>query len=218
MGQKINKSIIIDAKIKTTLEGMDQTVSKLNEGLRKGVANLDLTKGIGNSISKNIDKFKDEYDKFSKSLKPLGDGKGFALDFNDSKEAIKSGEQMVKIFSELKRVVGNFEDLSIIDAKKLFPDAFDSRVDDLQRKIEGFQKNLNKLEIKRLEVSAAKDNIKELEDEGKRIQELLNARMEMTIQDEQARNTLKEVNEQLDQIRDKARQDLTLKISEERAK
>jgi hypothetical protein len=59
--------------------------------------------------------FKEEYNKF---LRLTSNNE---LKFADTKEAIHSGEQMIKIFKELERVVGNFDDLTIVDAKKLFP-------------------------------------------------------------------------------------------------
>jgi hypothetical protein len=38
---------------------------------------------------------------------------------------------LIKTFREIRRIVGDFDDLTIIDAKKIFPEAFDSRVSDL---------------------------------------------------------------------------------------
>ena len=78
--------IVIDAKIKTTLDGMNETLAKLDKGLREGTTKLDLTKGVGNSISKQMETFKTEYQKFAQMTK---DNK---VSFMDSKDAIRSGE------------------------------------------------------------------------------------------------------------------------------
>ena len=61
---------------------------------------------------------------------------------------------MVKIFKELQRVVGNFEELTLFDAKKMFPQAFDARVSELQNKMKNFQETLSRLEIKGIEVKS----------------------------------------------------------------
>jgi hypothetical protein len=44
---------------------MNETLSKLDKGLRDGTTKLDLTKGVGNSISKQMETFKTEYQKFA---------------------------------------------------------------------------------------------------------------------------------------------------------
>ena len=56
--KQINQSIVIDAKVKATLEGMSQVVADLNKGLREGATKIDLTKGIGNTVSKQITPFR----------------------------------------------------------------------------------------------------------------------------------------------------------------
>jgi hypothetical protein len=89
-----------------------------------------------------MDKFKDEYSKFSKYIE------GGKIDFADSKDAIKSGETLIKTFKEMRRIIGDFDDLTVIDAKKLFPDAFDSRVSDLLKGLNGLSSAMAKLESK----------------------------------------------------------------------
>jgi hypothetical protein len=45
---------------------------------------------------------------------------------------------MLKTFKELKRIVGDFNDLTVFEAKKLFPDAFNNEVEELRKKLSGF--------------------------------------------------------------------------------
>jgi hypothetical protein len=97
---------------------MKKTVAEMRKGLSEGAAKIDVSKGIGASLSKQLSNFKDEYDKFSRLTS------GNLLNLNDSKEALKSGEQMIKIFKEIQRVSGNFKGLTVFDAKKMFPQAF----------------------------------------------------------------------------------------------
>jgi hypothetical protein len=65
------------------------------------------------------------------------------VSFMDSKEAIRSGEQMVKSFNEIRRIVGNFKDMSLLDAKKMFPSAFDSRVGELDKSLSVLKARMN---------------------------------------------------------------------------
>jgi hypothetical protein len=69
---------------------------------------------------------------------------------------------MVKTFSELKRIVGNFEDMSLLDAKKMFPDAFDSRVDLLSKKLNTLRENIVSLDSKKIELNDARQALSDL--------------------------------------------------------
>jgi hemerythrin superfamily protein len=69
---------------------------------------------------------------------------------------------MVKTFSELKRVVGNFEDMSLLDAKKLFPDAFDSKVDLISKKLNTLRENIVSLDSKKIELNDARQALSDL--------------------------------------------------------
>jgi hypothetical protein len=137
---------------------MNDVVSKLNQGLREGTTKVDLTKGVGSSLSKNLDKFKDEYSRFSKFIE------GGKIEFADAKDAVKSGETLIKTYREMKRIVGDFNDLTVLDAKKLFPDAFDSRVSELLGGLDKLSSAMVKLDSKQLDLSTAKTEMKELRD------------------------------------------------------
>jgi hypothetical protein len=64
---------------------MDDVVSKLNKGLREAETKIDLTKGIGSSISKYIEKYKEESSRFAQLTS------GNKVEFGDYQDAIKSG-------------------------------------------------------------------------------------------------------------------------------
>jgi hypothetical protein len=74
---------------------MNQTVSQLQDGLKKGITSLDMSKGLGNSLSKTLSTFQDEFKHFSDLTKS---GK---LNFMDSKEAIRSGEKIIEKYREI---------------------------------------------------------------------------------------------------------------------
>jgi hypothetical protein len=146
---------------------MNDVVSKLNKGLREGSTKIDLTKGVGNSLSKNLDKFKDEYGKFSKFIE------GGKIDFIDTKEAVKSGENLIKTFREIKRIAGDFEDLTLIEAKRLFPEAFDSKVSSLLGGLEKLSSSMDKLSSKQLDLSATEKELGELQDRAAELQKIM---------------------------------------------
>jgi hypothetical protein len=107
--------------------------------LREGVTSIDLTKGMGKSFSKLIDSFKRDYSTFAK----LTEGGG--IEFSRSAEGIKAGKNLIKTFEELQRIMGDISSKSAIDLKKMFPEAFDSRLDDFRDSLKGLSDNLDKL-------------------------------------------------------------------------
>ena len=60
-----NQTIIINADVIATLKGMDKVVTGLKSGLSEANTKIDFTKGIGASVSKLVDKFKNEFSKFN---------------------------------------------------------------------------------------------------------------------------------------------------------
>ena len=87
--------VIIPVDVQTKLTGLDKVVSDLKKGLESGATKMDLGKGAGASLLKTISKFKEEYANFSKMTQ------GNQLSFGDSKEAIASGNRLLKLFSSL---------------------------------------------------------------------------------------------------------------------
>ncbi len=155
--------IKISAEIEPTLRGMNQIIQKLQEGLSKGSAQIDFTKGAGKQVSRLFDTFTDEYKKFQ-SLTKNGN-----LDILDSKKALQSGEKVISTFRELQRIVGDFSSLTVIDAKKLFPEAFDKRVDDARQALNGLLNTTQKLNNKGIELNSAKAELATLTDKVKEL-------------------------------------------------
>ena len=82
------QTITINAEVITTLKGMDKVIAGLKSGLSEANTKIDFTKGVGASVSKLIDKFKNEFSKFNQ----LTDGG--KLDIGNTKEALKSGQNL----------------------------------------------------------------------------------------------------------------------------
>ena len=155
--------IKISAEIEPTLKGMNQIIQKLQEGLSKGSAQIDFTKGAGKQVSRLFDTFTDEYKKFQ-SLTKNGN-----LDILDSKKALQSGEKIISTFRDLQRIVGDFSSLTVVDAKKLFPEAFDKRVDDTRQALNGLLNITQKLNNKGIELNSAKAELATLTDKVKEL-------------------------------------------------
>jgi hypothetical protein len=103
---------------------MNKVVSELNKGLKEGNTKIDVSKGIGKSLTKELENFKEQFSKLSDLTK------GDKFEFADTKEVLRGGEAVIKSFKEISRLVGEFDDLTLFDAKKLFPDAFNSQVEE----------------------------------------------------------------------------------------
>lgn len=189
---------------------MKKTVAEMRKGLSEGAAKIDISKGIGASLSKQLSNFKDEYDKFSRLTS------GNLLNLNDSKEALKSGEQMIKIFKEIQRVSGNFKGLTVFDAKKMFPQAFQNEVAELQKKLNGIRSTLANLEIKQFDLDQAKKDLSNLNTkvEGfkKELAEKTTLEASLKIKDEEAQKKLNETREALKAIRDELKSSFKIKV------
>ena len=207
MAQEIHQKIVIDAQIKTTLNDMNKVVSDLQAGLEKGITKADLSKGIGNSLSKTMDSFKQEFQNFSKLTS------GGKLDFADSKEAIRSGEAVLKHYREIQRVVENINTMQVGDAKKMFPAAFDSRIGDLQGKVSILQDNLNSLRAKEIDLSAAETRLQGLNGDLDNLKAKLIDETQLVINVTQAQARVDETKAKVEEIRSALQQELKLKLA-----
>ena len=181
---------------------MDQVVSKIKKGLNEGTTKIDMTKGIGNQLSKSLGTFKEEYNKF---LRLTSNNE---LKFADTKEAIHSGEQMIKIFKELERVIGNFDDLTIVDAKKLFPQAFNQRIGDLYKQLGGLKTLLDNLSVKELDMKNAEKKLRELRTEGELLQQSLEEGIKLEIDTSSFDQALEKAQKKVEKLLETLHQEL----------
>ena len=201
-----DKTIQIKANIAASLTGMDQVVQKLQQGLKEGTAKLDLNKGIGSSLSKNIASFQKDYAKIQKMLS------GDTIKLGDSKDFLKTSQRMLSTFEELQRVVGNFETLTLFDAKKMFPDAFDQKVQSLKNSLESLSSSFDQISSKEIKRGKIQGEITALESEIQTLRTTAERETELRISSTNAQNALREANQKVDEIREKLRQDYKLKI------
>ena len=200
-----DKTITINAEVFASLKGLDKVVSQLKAGLESGTTKIDLTKGLGKNLSKLMATFKDEYSQFSNLTKN-------GLELGDSKKAIRSGENLLATFREIKRIVGDMESLTLIDAKRLFPDAFDKEVDSLSAKLKGIQDRYGKLKVAEIDLSKEQGALSGLERQIEELKSKVQNIPTLELDASKAVTEIADVENHIKQLRDSISGRLQLKI------
>ena len=201
-----NQTIIINADVIATLKGMDKVVTGLKSGLSEANTKIDFTKGIGASVSKLVDKFKSEFSKFNQ-LTENGE-----LDIGNSREALKSGKNLIDTYKELQRIIGDLKSLTIIDAKKLFPDAFDQRVENASKKLKDFSSNWSRLSEKQLKLDQAKTELQVLTDKLKELEKSLVDTNTLKVNTTSAEQKVEEMINKVKELKNELKKELKLKV------
>lgn len=201
-----NQTITINADVITTLKGMDKVVTELKSGLSEANTKIDFTKGIGASVSKLVDKFKSEFSKFNQ-LTENG-----AVDIGNSREALKSGKNLIDTYKELQRIIGDLKSLTIIDAKKLFPDAFDQRVENASKKLKDFSSNWSRLSEKQLKLDQAKTELQVLTDKLKELEKSLVDTNTLKVNTTSAEQKVEEMINKVKELKNELKKELKLKV------
>lgn len=201
-----NQTIIINADVIATLKGMDKVVTGLKSGLSEANTKIDFTKGIGASVSKLVDKFKNEFSKFNQLTE---NGK---LDIGNTKEALKSGKNLIDAYKELQRIIGDLNSLTVIDAKKLFPDAFDQRVENASKKLKDFSNNWNRISEKQLKLDQAKTELQVLTDKLKELEKSLVDTNTLKVNTTSAEQKVEEMTNKVKELKDEFKKELKLKV------
>lgn len=201
-----NQTIIINADVIATLKGMDKVVTGLKSGLSEANTKIDFTKGIGASVSKLVDKFKNEFSKFNQLTE---NGK---LDIGNTKEALKSGKNLIDAYKELQRIIGDLNSLTVIDAKKLFPDAFDQRVENASKKLKDFSNNWNRISEKQLKLDQAKTELQVLTDKLKELEKSLVDTNILKVNTTSAEQKVEEMTNKVKELKNEFKKELKLKV------
>ena len=202
-----SKTIPINLEVTASLEGMGKVISELQRGITQGTTKLDLTKGLGASLSKEIASFEKDYARIQKLTA------GGVLQLGDTKEFTKKSEHMLSTFEEIQRVIRNLDTLTVLDAKKLFPAAFDERVESLKSTLGGLTDSFDKLATKNINKSKLESDIAALETSVKELNELASKETEYKLSSEQAKKRLEETSQKVEELRSKLKQEIELKIS-----
>lgn len=203
---KDQRTIGIEVDIQATLKGMDDVVAKLQKGLKEGSTQIDLSKGIGKSLQKQIDSFQEYSRKFAQLTKDN------QINFGDAKEAQKTGSEMIKIFQTLQATIGDFNDLSVLDAKKLFPQAFNTKVDEARTRLESIRSDLEKLDNTQIKIDAKTGELEDLKKKLEELQAKLDERKVLKTDVSTTQEALNTVNKTIDELRAKLRESISVKI------
>lgn len=197
----------IYGSIKPTLEGMDKIVSELKNGLEKGTTKVDLTKGLGGSLSKLMAKYQEQSQKFVSSIKE-------GVELKDSSQVIKQGENLIKTYSELERIIGNINTLSIKDARSLFPEGFDRKVEDARQALNSYLSAVEKVSKQQLNLNSAKQEVNRLnaDIEGLKASTSEGAKFNLNVTD--ANENLRKTKEEVEKLKTEISESLTLNLSE----
>ena len=197
----------IYGSIKPTLEGMDKIVSELKNGLEKGTTKVDLTKGLGGSLSKLMVKYQEQSQKFVSSIKE-------GVELKDSSQVIKQGENLIKTYSELERIIGNINTLSIKDARSLFPEGFDRKVEDARQALSSYLSAVEKVSKQQLNLNSAKQEVNRLnaDIEGLKASTSEGAKFNLNVTD--ANENLRKTKEEVEKLKTEISESLTLNLSE----
>ncbi len=204
--------IQIVAEIKTELQNMDETISKFKSKLNEGISKVDMTKGLGKDLSKLFSKFSDDFSKIN-SLTPKN-----LLDIGDSKEFQRTGESIIKTIRDIQRIAGDLGTKELIDAKKLFPNAFDSRVGDLYKELTNLGNSFGELAQKEAELVKVNNAITNL---GENIKTLKQASENLSGLKQSVNDTgaiLKQANSEISNIRDNLSKQVAINIDNEKIK
>ena len=157
MGTNTQHSITIDALIKPRLEDMSKIVADLQKSLSNGATKIDMTKGIGKDLSKLFSVFETGYSKIN-ALTPNN-----LLNIGDAKDFQKNSDAIISAFREIQRLTSDMGTKSILDAKKLFPEAFDSRISELYNSLQNLSNKLEDVEKKKSQLSRLESEISKLQ-------------------------------------------------------
>ena len=202
-----SKTIPINLELTASLEGMGKVISELQRGITQGTTKMDLTKGLGASLTKEIASFEKDYARIQKLTA------GGVLQLGDTKEFTKKSEHMLSTFEEIQRVIRNLDTLTVLDAKKLFPAAFDERVESLKSTLGGLTDSFDKLATKNINKSKLESDIATLETSVKELNELASKETEYKLSSEQAQKRLQEADQRVEELRTKLKQEIELKLT-----
>ena len=155
MSQKT--TVHIDANVQARLLGLEDVVSKLQNGINKGLTQIDLSKGIGKELSGLISKFQSEASKLKKF-----DLTGGMLEIKDAKEFEKIGLSVIKTYQDIERISNSLGAKNNLDFKKIFSASVNPEIDKARQSLQQFGKDMEKIFDIEVKKSTINNDIKEL--------------------------------------------------------
>ena len=176
---------------------MDKVVSKMKTGLQD--ANKEAIKST--NFTKLFSDYTDEYKKFKSFISSDG------IDILDSKEALRSGEKIIKLFKQIQSNYGDLSNMDVNLAKKLFPSEFTGQAKKAQEAIDKYENSVKRIDELEVDLSAERTELERLRIAAESAQNALNALGykpgDLEKLQEEARATTLEVERLQQQLREK---------------
>lgn len=198
--------IRIDAEVNASLGNLNKVVTQLKEGLSKGVTQVDMSKGIGKSISGLIRTFQTEYDEFSRLTK------NGVLNMDDSGPAITSAKKLLRVFDELQDVMSGIESKDANALKKLFPNGFDKNISDLGKELDKVSQKIKNLSTAKTQKLGLEAEVERLQAELEQLKNKIGQPEQLEINVQQAEQRIERIDQWLTQLQEKAQRGIEFKL------
>ena len=178
------QTIVIDAKVQTSLEGMDKLRKELKDVLENNKLEL--------STSSNLGKLVKDYDEARKQLDAVI-SKGFVTP-EENKKSRQLSERVANIYADIVKSISKIENLEIPDLKKMFPSNFSAKTAKGLKEISSYYEKLGDKEVTLMGLDIAN---KELSNMETTLQNLQNKRtkVQIDVDIEAANKRIQEIEE-----------------------
>ena len=144
---------------------MDDVVTKMKTGLQD--ANKEAIKST--NFTKLFSDYTDEYKKFKSFIGSDG------IDVLDSKEALRSGEKIIKLFKQIQSNYGDLSNMDVNLAKKLFPSEFTGQAKKAQEAIDNYENAAQKISNLEINLQEQRIELERLRNAAEAAKDQLNA-------------------------------------------
>ena len=198
--------IRIDAEVNASLGNLNQVVTQLREGHSNGATQIDMSKGIGKSISGLIRTFQTEYDEFSRLTK------NGVLNMDDSGPAITSAKKLLRVFDELQDVMSGIESKDANALKKLFPSGFDENISNLGKELDKVGQKIKNLSTAKAQKLGLEEEVERLQTELEQLKSKIAEPDQLDLNVQQAEQRLQRINKLIEDMRARAGQKIKINL------
>lgn len=197
MSKTVQKSIEINAKVKTSLEGLDKTIKQLEEGLASQKLNL----GKNSGLSKLIKDYKDSKEQLDELLS------GDSIARTDIKKAEQLGTRVSTLYKQIGKSFRELQNGNEEVFKKMFPSSFTAQITKSTQAINAFLSKLDTLGTKEARVGELRRELGVLNDE---LDSLKNRRIKIEVEADKkkAEQALAQIDSEMQKMRSSFKQKL----------
>ena len=154
-----DKTITINARVKASLEGMDNVVKQLNDKLKNNKIELSDTSVLSKSL-KEYNSAREELDRIF--------SKGF-INPDEVKNVDKLSKKIKSLYEEIETSIKSMKGKEVIDLKKMFPANFSTKAKNGLKEISDYLDAVSKKEIKAQGLNNLNNELSQLETQLKKI-------------------------------------------------